>query len=108
MTNKDECDILTKKVEAHLENSIFRAKVGADVAEGKGSGAEGRFLRRNDAGNADKIRIAVADLRRAILCFRFSCARKKGSRVTAVFLFVRLGNLGRALPCSAFLSEFEK
>ena len=106
MTNGNECDILTKKVEAHLENSICRVKVSADVAVGKGSGAEGRFRRGNDAGNADKIRIAVAELRRAILCFRLSCARKKGSRVTAVFLFVRLGNFGQSASVLCFFVGF--
>lgn len=101
LTKLNWCVILTKKVEAHLENSIRRAKVGADVAAEKGSGAEGRSERAVDAGDADKIRLAVAFLRRAIL---FSvCRARKGSRVTAIFIFRCIGNLGRAHPCSAFL-----
>ncbi len=60
MTNCNKYVILTKKVEAHLEMSIRRAKACAGVAAEKGSGAEGRLWRADGAGGAEKIRIAVA------------------------------------------------
>ena len=108
MTNGIECGILTKKVEAHLENSICRAKVSADVAAKKGSDAEGRPRREGDAGGTDKIRIAVADLRRAILCFRFRAVHGKEVAVLRLFLFSYGGEFGQSASVLCFFVEIRK
>ena len=84
-------------IEAHLEKSSCRAKAREfGVAAGKGSGAEERRETRVDSGGTEKIRPAVAAMRRAILSSRFQSTGSKKVAVITAILFFRQDRCGQS------------